>query len=128
MAHNLIMFPAWRIELPEQADTPANDVPTLDDFLAGLRKLFAELVECQNDLSRVRAGIAEVRHDLDGLIAARRGGLGCDGPDRLGCDEPGCRCDCGYWGAGCDHPLTPDEVARWGAWDGTCACFPLVVP
>ncbi len=127
MAHNVIVFPAWRIELPERADAPADD-----DFLTGLRELRAELAECTRDLSSVRAGIAEVRAEVDGLIekvatqrdkAAPRW-LGCDGPDGLGCDVLGCRCDCGIWDGICDHPLTPDEIARLDSYvGGPCACF-----
>lgn len=51
---------------------------------------------------------------------------GCEGPDGLGCALLGCRCDCGYWGAGCGHPLTPDEVDRLRCPcnpDGRCTCF-----
>ena len=119
MAHNVIIFPAWRIELPEQADAPAGD-----DFLAGLRELRAELAECSRDLANVRAGVAEVQRDLDGLIEqvaeATSLGRGCGGP--TGCVDPECKCDCWYWDSGCEHPLTPEETARLGTWDGTCSC------
>lgn len=58
---------------------------------------------------------------------------GCDGPDGLGCDIPECRCECAYWDGGCEHPLTPEEIAQFGSqaapWvvDSRCACgFSLV--
>lgn len=58
---------------------------------------------------------------------------GCDGPDEFGCEIYDCRCECGYWGSGCEHPLTPEEIAQFGSqaapWvvGSRCACgFGLV--